>query len=57
MAFGLGVLGLAPQAFWAMTPAEVTAALRGRFGEQGASDAPMARRDLDALMQRFPDQR
>jgi uncharacterized phage protein (TIGR02216 family) len=29
---GLGVLGLAPDVFWAMTPREFDAALRGRLG-------------------------
>ena len=32
MAAGFGLLGLAPAAFWAMTPRELAAALRGRFG-------------------------
>jgi uncharacterized phage protein (TIGR02216 family) len=32
MAMGLGLLGLAPGAFWAMTPVELDAAIRGRFG-------------------------
>lgn len=55
MAFGLGVLGLAPAAFWAMTPAELAAAMRGRQGHV-PSGVP-ARGDLDAMMQRFPDMR
>jgi len=55
MAAGLGVLGLAPAAFWAMTPRELSAALRGRCGH--ASIAPPSRTDVRALMQRFPDQR
>jgi uncharacterized phage protein (TIGR02216 family) len=36
MAAGLGVLGLAPAAFWSMTPRELTAALRGRLGPMQA---------------------
>ena len=53
MAVGFGVLGLAPQTFWAMTPKELEAALRGRFG--GASEGPPARADVAALMRQFPD--
>ena len=40
MAMGLGVLGLAPGAFWAMTPTELEAAIRGRFGQVGC-EAPL----------------
>ena len=41
--------GLAPAAFWSMTPRELAAAL-------GRSAAPgLARADLGALMRRFPD--
>jgi len=54
MAMGLGVLGLAPRAFWSMTPAELDAAIRGRFGNV-AFEAPLSRADLGALMHRFPD--
>jgi len=54
MAAGLGLLGLAPATFWAMTPRELEAALRGRLGSQtGAS--PVSRADLTRLMQLFPD--
>jgi uncharacterized phage protein (TIGR02216 family) len=53
MAFGLGVLRLAPRDFWAMTPAEIAAAMRGVCGPPG--DAPMSTADLAALMSRFPD--
>ncbi len=35
MAVGFGVLGLAPQVFWAMTPKELEAALRGPLGGCG----------------------
>lgn len=55
MAAGLGVLGFAPIVFWALTPRELDAALRGRFGS-GASVPPFTRRDLSSLMQAFPDQ-
>jgi uncharacterized phage protein (TIGR02216 family) len=53
MAFGLGVLGLAPDLFWQMTPAEFAAAVRGRHGV--ARSGPPARADLEALMRAFPD--
>lgn len=53
MAAGLGLLRLAPSAFWAMTPRELAAALRGRLGPSG-SPVPK-REDIAALMRRFPD--
>lgn len=52
MAFGLGKLGLAPAAFWAMTPRELAAAAEGVFGRAAA---PLARAQLDDMMQRYPD--
>lgn len=54
MATGLGLLGLSPRDFWAMTPREYAAAARGRFGPP-PSEAALRRIDLDALMHRFPD--
>jgi uncharacterized phage protein (TIGR02216 family) len=54
MAVGLGLLGLAPGAFWSMTPAELEAAIRGRFGNV-AFETPLSRNDLSDLMRRFPD--
>lgn len=53
MAFGLGVLRLAPAAFWAATPRELVAAGRALNGS-GQGEAP-SRGALDALMRRFPD--
>jgi uncharacterized phage protein (TIGR02216 family) len=53
MEIGLGLLGLTPLVFWAMTPKELDAALRGRFGA-GAPSA-LSRGDLGQLMQQFPD--
>lgn len=50
--FGLGVLRLSPQAFWAMTPRELSFAIEAVLGR---SDAPLARDVLATLMQRFPD--
>ncbi|WP_376767784.1 rcc01693 family protein [Segnochrobactrum spirostomi] len=49
IAFGLGVLKLAPEAFWRMTPRELAAVLAPR------RTAGPDRRALDTLMARFPD--
>lgn len=54
MAFGLGVLGLAPAAFWQTTPKELDAMLKGRFGRVSAQDA-LTKDELARLMQQFPD--
>ncbi|MEQ1671700.1 MAG: phage tail assembly chaperone [Hyphomicrobium sp.] len=54
MAIGLGVLGVAPALFWALTPRELDAALRGKFGAGIAPNA-LSRGDLSSLMQQFPD--
>jgi len=54
MAAGLGLLRLEPRAFWALTPRELDAALRGLFGPERTSSAP-SRGELAALMRRFPD--
>lgn len=53
MAFALGVVGLAPNVFWAMTPKELAAAIRGRVGPAGLAHPTKA--DLDAMLARFPD--
>jgi uncharacterized phage protein (TIGR02216 family) len=52
MAFGLGRLRLPPDAFWAMTPRELAAAVEGAVGLVAT---PMDRASLDGLMQRHPD--
>ena len=52
MAAGLGVLQLAPDAFWRMTPREMAAALDGLAG---GSNAPLAPVELQTLMRRYPD--
>lgn len=52
MAFGLGVLRLAPRDFWAMTPRELACAAEGVYGR--AVGAP-SRDALTALMRAFPD--
>jgi uncharacterized phage protein (TIGR02216 family) len=56
MAAGLGTLRLAPHVFWAMTPRELEAALRGAFGATHHA-APMPRAGLEALMELYPDGR
>lgn len=49
MRAGFTGLGLSPDQFWALTPAE----LRMMLGETGA--APLQRKGLDALMAAYPD--
>lgn len=54
MGFAFVVLRLSPDAFWAMTPRELAAAIRFTTGGR---DGPRAgRATLEALMQAFPDQ-
>ncbi len=45
------LLGIAPAAFWQMTPREIAAVL----GESMQRPSPPSRRMLEALMQRWPD--
>ncbi|MBN9289811.1 MAG: phage tail assembly chaperone [Hyphomicrobium denitrificans] len=54
METGLGVLGLAPAVFWSLTPRELQAILRGKFGASSEGAAP-TRVQLDALMRQYPD--
>lgn len=54
MAIGLGVLAMAPAVFWALTPKELDAALRGRFGDTRSVTA-LSRSELGDLMHQFPD--
>ncbi len=54
MAAGLGLLRLPPAQFWAMTPRELAAAMRGLTGTANPS-RPLVRGDLDELIIRFPD--
>lgn len=54
MRFGLGVLRLPPRDFWAMSPRELAAAWGAVMGERAG---PLDRRDLETLMERFPDER
>jgi uncharacterized phage protein (TIGR02216 family) len=53
MEAGLGTLRLAPTVFWAMTPRELEAALRGAYGLR--APRPLSREDLAALMALYPD--
>jgi uncharacterized phage protein (TIGR02216 family) len=52
--FGLGVLRLAPDDFWRMTPRELACAAEALFGRGGA---PLDRAALGELMTRYPDGR
>jgi uncharacterized phage protein (TIGR02216 family) len=54
MEAGLGTLRLPPPVFWAMTPRELEAALRGVFG-MGQVGEPMSRTDLAKIMEAYPD--
>jgi len=54
MQFGLGVLRLPPRDFWAMTPRELASAWGAVMGERSG---PLGRRDLQNLMERYPDAR
>lgn len=51
---GLGVLRLEPRALWSMSISEFEAAVRGHSGID-AFEPTFHRRDLDALLQTFPD--
>jgi uncharacterized phage protein (TIGR02216 family) len=53
MALGLGRLRWLPREFWAATPREFAAALRGLTGS-GAAE-PATRADLERLIAAFPD--
>jgi uncharacterized phage protein (TIGR02216 family) len=51
--FGLGILRLAPDAFWRMTPRELAAAMEAVLGPRAM---PLDRASFHALRARFPDQ-
>ncbi len=53
MRFGLGILRLAPTAFWTMTPRELAAAHAGVTGRGGANTLDRGR--LETLMSLHPD--
>jgi uncharacterized phage protein (TIGR02216 family) len=50
--FGLGVLRLAPEQFWRMTPRELAYAIEAVTGRA----APLDRSGLEQLMKRYPDE-
>ena len=52
MGFGLGILRLAPDAFWRMTPRELAAAMETVLGPH---EAGLDRASFAALSARFPD--
>ena len=52
MAFGLGVLRLAPEAFWSMTPREFECAAAPWLAAMPDTPGP---RELAALMRAYPD--
>lgn len=53
MRAGIGRLGMPPDAFWRLTPAE----LMIRLGQgQGGGNAPMGRSRLADLLRDFPDE-
>lgn len=52
MGFGFAILRLAPDAFWAMTPRELAAAME--FA-RGPAASPMDRMAFANLRARFPD--
>lgn len=54
MRLGLGVLRLAPETFWSMTPVELQRALEGA-GVVPIDGHGLMRTDLDRLMQAHPD--
>lgn len=54
MGAGFGLLRLAPDAFWRMTPRELAAALSALLPQPSEG---IGRTGLFALMARFPDQR
>ena len=54
MGFGFAVLRLAPDAFWAMTPRELAAAMEAVWGPAAS---PLDRATFADLRARFPDAR
>lgn len=53
MAFGFGILHLAPAEFWTMTPRELRQALKPHLPQRMGPAITRAR--LDELMRNFPD--
>lgn len=58
MEIGIGMMGIAPSEFWAMTMPEFRAAYDGWLlitGRRHAAAAFPSRTEIDELMARFPD--
>ncbi len=57
MEAGIGAMGMETEAFWAMTPLEFYAAIRGwqRANGRPMFDEAMRGEELQALKARFPD--
>lgn len=55
MRLGLGALRLPPDVFWGMTPREFSRALEGAGLATSGATAALRRKDLEALIERFPD--
>lgn len=53
MALGFAVWRLPPEAFWRLTPREITAVLGGL---KRPAPTPLERHQLESLLQRFPDE-
>jgi len=51
--FGLGILRLSPEAFWKMTPRELSLAIAAATGRS----APIERGTFEQMMTRYPDGR
>ena len=58
MVLALGVMGLAPNVFWAMTLPEFDAALEGfkEFHCAKEETQPLGRTEMEEMMRRFPDE-
>ena len=54
MQIGLGSLGFSGEQFWALTPRELEAALRGISGPEQAR--PLGRETFNELLARYPDE-
>lgn len=52
MALGFHQLGLRPEEFWTLTPAELSAIAGAKTG-----GSALGRSGLEALMQKFPDEK
>ena len=54
MQIGIGSLGFSSEQFWALTPRELEAAVRGASGPEQAS--PLGRETFNELFARYPDE-